>query len=642
MPKTKDKFGKTEPLSATRRQAQFTTQAAIIEEHGAKRGRFFELIEKLRIRLDELIVSKVGPDLHPACRIILDEHCQAYKSSLETVRIIGGEHRAVKNAICLDLSGPEETKAVFDQKFQAISVERNLRPVPKMKFMNVSPRIRRECSLGPELATNARGSPNFSESANYFYSHLLQKSDSFLPNIANLLLSPRHSKCRFKPYHPESETSATRSASIAPEPRSTSTPEPRSASKPESTTTEPPAWFPTEAEPTPTAPPRSLTASPPEQWPDSETNSAQINLINKEFIFHDNIFLSKELLNHPNLKAIRNFYSNIKTCFGDMSDFATQVRVRNSDLSYLQRGLILACRSYKTPSYTSFQQPLIKVKKYNYLPKPNDNHCLLMALNFLELLKTAVIQTPDTLPIHDPLPQGFIAVNADKTSNACILPRQIYTDRMSAFISANSSIFKKICISTAYSDVDRVTKVLDHIRLKARCWDILKDERDAVLSKNSALPKLRGLCKTHKVHDNTWTSLNFRPIIGSSASVLSNLAILLDKVLQPLAEQVQYRLRDTFETLDFFQKVDLEKYYIVPFDASSLYTNISKRLAQTAISYWLDDPELLDLVPLRFREFGFIEETIDILFSLNYFLFNGFIYLQHDGLSMGCNQCRRT
>ena len=131
--------------------------------------------------------------------------------------------------------------------------------------------------------------------------------------------------------------------------------------------------------------------------------------------------MSESLLVSPNLEGIKNYFTNIKRCYGDSTDFASQVRTRIADLAYLQRALILSCRLPSNISDEAIELPLITAKKVNYLPQPPSNHCLTMALNFIELLKSGLLKQPVSVAAPNCLPPGYISINSDKTSNCCIL-----------------------------------------------------------------------------------------------------------------------------------------------------------------------------------------------------------------------------
>lgn len=617
---------KNTPLSPARRTAEMAVQQAVIQEHEAKRTKTTELCHTLNLKLDELVASRTSLDLLPACRLVLDQFNESFKTQLDTCQIISAEVRAIKNLVCTELDAESETLDDFNQKFNLLKTERNLKEPPKVKALSMSANLKRVLGF---LANNAKSyqisncpkSPKFYNS-NYFHNFFPSRHCSTSPSKPPTE-QPPSTQSSSSTTKPKPAQSATSTAPTATPSTAKTAPEPRPTTQLPSPTTS-----------TTTAFRESAPGTPPSR---SNIQTSMTALDDSKFVFLDNIFLSETLLNSPYLEGIKQYFSNIKCCYGDTLDFESQSRTRIADLSYLQRTLILSCRTNSNSSESITEIPLIQSKKVNYLPRPPSNHCLTMALNFIELLKTNALKRPTESVIPNSLPLGYICINSDKTSNCCILPKSTYMSLMNEFILSNSDIFEHIKISSAYTDIDRVEKVLSHIKKLASQWQLLTAERDAILFKNVTLPKLRGLCKTHKKHTNHWHSLKFRPIIGSSSSVLSNLATLLDKVLQPLAASVPFRIRDSFYALDFFQSIDLNKYFIVPFDATSLYTNISLELAQDAVYFWFQKPEFSDLIPTRFHNLLFIFEALEILFSHNYFTFNGDIYLQKDGLSMGCN-----
>ena len=80
------------------------------------------------------------------------------------------------------------------------------------------------------------------------------------------------------------------------------------------------------------------------------------------------------------------------------------------------------------------------------------------------------------------------------------------------------------------------------------------------------------------------------------------------------------------------RNVDFESTFVT-FDVSSLYTNISHDLALEAISYWIDKhPE--DLVESRFSK-EFVMKGIELILTLNYFVFDDKWYLQIKGVAIG-------
>ena len=534
--------------------------------------------------------------------------------------MISAEIRAIKNLVCTELDPTTETLDEFNARFSVLKTERSLQDQPKVKAMVMSANVKRELGF---LANNAGSYKNI----------FCLKSPKFTKPFISY---NRSASCQYPSTKPEPTSPAIQPSPTTP---AESIPTSRQQPKQQPTTS---ARQPSPTKSTPTTPhqqpnPESEARSHVPRS-NSETDSTPLTSpTDDKFIFINNIFLSVSLLNSPDLKGIKDYFGNIKMCWGDPIDHEGQTRTRIADLSYLQRSLILACRIDTDSTRSLSEVPLITSKKVNFLPKPPVCHCLTMALNFIELLKAGALKRPVTLVTPNSLPQGYISINSDKTSNCAILLKSTYLNLMNKFLVSNSHIFEKVAPSSAYNDIVRVEKVLSHIKKLSSSWELLPAEIYAITSKNSTLPKLRGLCKTHKPHNNHWSSLKFRPIIGLSVSVLSNLAILLDKVLQPMAEVVPFRIKDSFHALNFFQTIDLDQFFIVTFDASSLYTNISLDLAIDAVTFWFEDHEVRALVPQRFHDMLFIVEAFELLFSHNYFTFNGDIYLQSDGLSMGCN-----
>ncbi|CAJ0938474.1 unnamed protein product [Ranitomeya imitator] len=77
-----------------------------------------------------------------------------------------------------------------------------------------------------------------------------------------------------------------------------------------------------------------------------------------------------------------------------------------------------------------------------------------------------------------------------------------------------------------------------------------------------------------KIHKNL-TSPPGRPIVASTGSLLSPLAMVLEKILSPLLCHIPSFLRDTSHFLTFIRdlKVEPTDCYLVTLDVNSLYMN---------------------------------------------------------------------
>ena len=77
---------------------------------------------------------------------------------------------------------------------------------------------------------------------------------------------------------------------------------------------------------------------------------------------------------------------------------------------------------------------------------------------------------------------------------------------------------------------------------------------------------------------------------------------------------------------------DFRKYLLVSFDVQSLYSNISHRLGEKAINYWLR--KCPNDFPARFPK-EFILDGINLIITNNTFCFNRKHYRQTKGMAMG-------
>ena len=124
-----------------------------------------------------------------------------------------------------------------------------------------------------------------------------------------------------------------------------------------------------------------------------------------------------------------------------------------------------------------------------------------------------------------------------------------------------------------------------------------------------------------------------RPIVGGPNCPTNKLSNLMDLILKPLVYKVKSYVKDSFHFLEMLpKKIDFESTFVT-FDITSLYTNISHDLGLEAISYWIDKyPEYL--IEYRFTK-EFVIRGLELILTLNYFVFNGKWYLQIKGCAMG-------
>ncbi len=320
------------------------------------------------------------------------------------------------------------------------------------------------------------------------------------------------------------------------------------------------------------------------------------------------------------------------------------------DLSYFQRSLILhflfsnsdssITHLSDTASESEENTPLVKINAYSYVPAlyssgPRDDiPWLTLCLNTIECIKSHnwVFDPPTKIPS---LPNGLIAIPSDKGGSITVIENEFYLKKIESMIFENK-VYKKINISNAKTDFYKCQSVLDTIGEKSAFWSLLEDEINFINHKRTKMPRRRGQPKLHKLTSPLYQdNLSFRPILSGKGGPLSGISQLLDKVLRPLADVMPCRIKDSFDALEKIDKVNFEEFSLHTFDAASLYTSFDKDLAIKAVKFWASHKDYKKLVLPRFSRNSFFEDSITILFSMNFFSFNGYIYQQTNGLAMG-------
>ena len=321
------------------------------------------------------------------------------------------------------------------------------------------------------------------------------------------------------------------------------------------------------------------------------------------------------------------------------------------DIGYFQRLLILRRIHYKEQSNPSrlydssssiiTPEPLHTLKAYSYTPglyDTNDQNNLVNALNILEQMKSTPWDWNQPSPSPQ-LPDDYIALQADKGGTILVFPKKFYFSALNRMLDSQPDIYLNIQPSNAKSDLYTCEKVIKLIQAKSLCWGLLEEERKFIIFSRHKLPKLRGNPKFHKLKEPFYLeNLTFRPIISGQNGPLCGLSIFMDTLLRPWANLIPSRLKDSFHAIEKIKQINFENFLIHCFDASSLYTSFDVTLAKKAIEFWLRKPDFCVLLPQRFRSGTLLLEGVEILFTQNYFSFDGSIFLQQNGLAMG-TQC---
>ena len=164
------------------------------------------------------------------------------------------------------------------------------------------------------------------------------------------------------------------------------------------------------------------------------------------------------------------------------------------------------------------------------------------------------------------------------------------------------------------------------------------------LTHHYSLPTLYTLVKTHKIPPSTDLStltiqdIKARPIVSCSNSPTEKLAWVISHCIKPLLKHIPCHLFNIHEHLVRLKRIPQHtlaglKFYTA--DIAALYTNLSIEYSisatiELAHKFW----EELDTFGITLVE---LRKILDLVFGNSYFTFDQKLYLQRDGLFMGCS-----
>ena len=236
----------------------------------------------------------------------------------------------------------------------------------------------------------------------------------------------------------------------------------------------------------------------------------------------------------------------------------------------------------------------------------------------------------------------IVIKQADKCGTVVIMTKKYYHEMVMEHLLDHSTY-------TEPNEEDPDKKVMEIIKEYADEYtlpDVLTEKENEYISEFSptsskfyCLPKIHKSKEIEKIMEERPAdhlkmpeppNISGRPIVGGPNCPTNKLSNL---ILKPLVFKVRSYVKDSFHFLEMLPRnVDFESTFVT-FDVSSLYTNISHDLALEAISYWIDKhPE--DLVESRFSK-EFVMKGIELILTLNYFVFDDKCYLQIKGVAMG-------
>ncbi|CAJ0951440.1 unnamed protein product [Ranitomeya imitator] len=220
---------------------------------------------------------------------------------------------------------------------------------------------------------------------------------------------------------------------------------------------------------------------------------------------------------------------------------------------------------------------------------------------------------------------SIIMKPADKGGALVIMDKSLYILEIMRQLSDTS-----IYLPLQKDPTSDIRHQIDTILKKYTSKGVIDSETCEFLqNKNPIIPVFYTLPKVHKNLRN----IPGRPIVTSTNSILSPLAIFLEKVLTPIIQKTDSFILDTgafFSVIQGIHTIPLDS-ILVTLDVKDLYTSIPHNEGINSTSRLLRSTEMDgDQVDLCI-------DLVRLILTSNFFLFQDNFYLQIRGTAMGSN-----
>lgn len=214
-------------------------------------------------------------------------------------------------------------------------------------------------------------------------------------------------------------------------------------------------------------------------------------------------------------------------------------------------------------------------------------------------------------------------LRADKGGKLVIMDRTEYIAKMKGVVEG---VDYALLIKDPTDSIDRKLKLI--INKAVKSGEIEKDRRFYFYSQALEIPYAYGLIKLHKPNSP------LRIIVGSRDSVLYNTAKKLLKVIDPLAGDTEFGVKNSYTLMEDLRNVRLtENLELGSLDIVNLYTRIPVDKSLSILKNKLEND-----VTFRARTNLSVETVLELAklcLENSYFSFDNSFYKQVNGLAMG-------
>ena len=235
----------------------------------------------------------------------------------------------------------------------------------------------------------------------------------------------------------------------------------------------------------------------------------------------------------------------------------------------------------------------------------------------------------------------IVVTRCDKTGSLAILNRSQYIEGINKLLNIKMKDYRgnevegytKSNMNVVKIHFESIIKLID----KGATMGLFNNEIAKALKPTEAKPgKLYGLLKDHKPIPDNETIPPMRPVVSGCESNTEKISSFLDYYIKPLVKNLSSYLEDTTDFLNFLEqmKSDVIPKDVIPvsIDVVALYSSIPHEDAIRAVRKALNTRtnDAKETMPTCY-----LIEILEMILKFNTFEFNGDIYQQEFGISMG-------
>ena len=214
---------------------------------------------------------------------------------------------------------------------------------------------------------------------------------------------------------------------------------------------------------------------------------------------------------------------------------------------------------------------------------------------------------------------------SDKSKGFVVMSSASYTQKVVNILECPDNDSYERCSMT----VEELEK-----QTKSAISTIVEDKLPAKLASrvtphNSRMSQFYGLPKDHK------EGLPLRPVVSTCGSAMSNISLVLERILNQLLRFVPAHLSSTAECVEELRRLGQlpEICIIASLDVVGLYANIPIDESIDAVIELLDaHQQQVDMFELSLSD---VRQLLEFVLNSNYFAFGNEVYRQRKGLAMG-------